>query len=113
MIPNLTKIIGMSEPHLRRPIPGDWNQASFNGWRFWFIHKGGLRAMLSTDTLDNGSTWLHLSISHENRLPTWDELKMAKDAFIGRNHEAVQVLPKDEDFVNLHKFCLHLWSPEP
>jgi hypothetical protein len=31
--------------------------------------------------------------------------------FIGRNHEAVQVFPRDEDFVNCHPFCLHLWSP--
>ena len=118
MIPNLQNIVDMQPPKLRRPVPSDWTQVDLNGWKFWFLNLAtGLRAMLSLDTCEddrgNDSRWLHLSVSLPNRIPTWLELKKAKDAFIGRDHEAIQVLPKDRDFVNCCENCLHLWSPEP
>jgi hypothetical protein len=110
-IPNLTRICGSVAPKLRRFVPADWTEVEGMLSRMW-THTNGLRVGLSCDVLDNRSRWLHLSVSRSNRLPSWEDMKFVKDAFIGRDHEAIQVLPKDEDFVNLHPFCLHLWSPE-
>lgn len=110
-LPNLTRITASVEPKFRRPVPSDWTQVGPDSMFAW-SHTSGLRVICSTDTMEDGGTWLHVSVSRSNSLPSWDDLKLVKDAFIGRNHEAVQVLPRDEDFVNLHPFCLHLWSPE-
>ncbi len=114
-LPNLQRIID-SRPlqTKRRPIPDSW--ARRDGGPFGlegYKNADGLRVLLSVDTIEGGRRWLHVSCSRPGQLPTWEDLRLVKDIFIGRNHEAVQVLPKDEDYVNLMPFCLHLWSPEP
>ncbi len=112
-IPNLQNIEAMGEPELRRPAPRCWNEVSRGPCdsRRW-VHEDGDRSILaSTDVMDDGSRWLHVSISRSDRLPTWDEVREMKDHFIGRKHEAIQVLPSEDDYVNVNSYCLHLWSP--
>lgn len=58
---------------------------------------------------DNG-LW-HLSISRKDRLPSYDELKYARYAYLPDVPYLVQIFPPKEDFVNVHQFCLHLWEP--
>lgn len=53
--------------------------------------------------------WLHVSLSYQNSLPSWDTVKLVKDTFIGPKKTALQVLPPDSDYVNIHPYCLHLW----
>lgn len=53
--------------------------------------------------------WLHLSISHAKRLPTWHDLREAKDIFIGKDRVALQILPREAEYVNRHPNVLHLW----
>lgn len=72
----------------------------------------GLLVLASTDIMEDGSRYLHISCSYPDRLPTWDDLKIVKNIFIGEDREAFQVLPKKEDYVNLHPHCLHLWAEE-
>ncbi len=38
-------------------------------------------------------------------------MKRVKDAFFGEDSEAFHVLPKKDDYINLHPFCMHLWMP--
>lgn len=113
-IPNLARVKDIFPPKLRRPVPDNWEELQMppqlNRMRAWICN--GLKVLVSQDLTDDGEHWLHVSISRENRLPSWDDLKLAKDIFIGRQNEAVQVLPADRDYVNLHPNCLHLWSPE-
>ncbi len=54
----------------------------------------------------------HLSISRKDRLPSYDELKSARYQFLPDVPYMVQIFPPEEDFVNLHDFCLHLWEPK-
>lgn len=108
-IPNLHRIADCIAPRLRRPVPNDWTETTAAGPPMW-THPSGLRVAATSDKLEDGSWWLHVSVSRADKLPSWDDLKFAKDAFIGRNYEAVQVLPKDTEFVNCMPFCLHLWS---
>ena len=61
----------------------------------------GLVVVASTDTMENGDKYLHISCSHGNKLPTWDELVQVKNTFIGEDVQAFQVLPRKEDYVNL------------
>jgi hypothetical protein len=58
-----------------------------------------------------GQLWAHASISHPKRYPNWDEILDARYTFFTETDEVVQVLPKKDEYVNLHKNCFHLWSP--
>lgn len=58
----------------------------------------------------DGKRWLHVSCSLRNRLPSWSELRMVKDTFVGKDRTAIQVLPPESQHVNIHPFYLHLWS---
>lgn len=53
--------------------------------------------------------WLHVSLAHPRRLPTWEEVKMVKSIWIGDDKDAFQVLPRQSKYVNIHPFCLHLY----
>jgi hypothetical protein len=70
----------------------------------------GLKVIYSVDREADGQLWLHLSLSRQSRLPSWDDLRYVKDAFLGADRVAYQVLPRAAEYVNLHPFVLHLWS---
>lgn len=54
---------------------------------------------------------LHLSVSHPQRMPTWGEVSEIFYNHIRENDETVVlVLPKPENFVNLHQFCFHVFG---
>lgn len=57
----------------------------------------------------DGRRWVHASCAKPDRLPTWQELSLIKEVFIGVDKAAYQVLPPRDKHVNLHPFCLHLW----
>lgn len=59
-------------------------------------------------SVDNGK--YHLSISHPSRLPTYDELKNARYKYTPNHLYMAQIFPPKDEFVNLHKYCLHLWQ---
>ena len=50
-------------------------------------------------------------VSHPRRCPTWDEMCMVKRRFWGPDVECVQFHPREDDYVNLHPYSLHIWRP--
>jgi hypothetical protein len=52
--------------------------------------------------------WYHVSFSREHSLPTYADLKLVRKHWFGTLW-AIQIFPPDEEFVNIHDFCLHLW----
>lgn len=87
--------------------PGSGNAAS----AVYMHHIVPLKVLLSISTMKDGQKWVHLSVSYPDRLPSWEELKKVKNEFLGEHVEAIHVLPKAADYVNLHPHCLHLWAP--
>lgn len=71
---------------------------------------GRLAVLVSTASPADGSTWYHVSVSHRDRIPLYEELAKVKKAFIGAEREALQVFPREDQHVNHHPRCLHLWS---
>ena len=67
----------------------------------------GLRVIASV-CLYNGWEWLHVSFSRPNRIPSYEEVQLVKENFIG-DRKAFMVFPTKEHYVNIHKYCLHLW----
>jgi hypothetical protein len=57
-----------------------------------------------------GKRWIHFSIAHPSRIPHFEELRRYKDAFLGVERKAIQVLPPKSEYVNIHPYCLHLFS---
>jgi hypothetical protein len=70
----------------------------------------GVTIIVSGGVEQDGRRWIHLSLAHPSRIPTWSELVAAKEIFIGRDAHAVQVIPPRAQHVNLHPYCLHLFS---
>ena len=54
--------------------------------------------------------WDHVSVSTHFRCPTWEEMNFIKDLFFSENDTVVQFHPKKSEYVNNHKYCLHLWK---
>jgi hypothetical protein len=46
-----------------------------------------------------------------DRCPTWEEMCFIKDLFWGEDDVVIQYHPAKDQYVNLHKYCLHLWRP--
>lgn len=52
----------------------------------------------------------HMSISTPNRLPTWEEVRDARYAFVPNEVTMAMLLPPKEEYINLHAYCLHLYE---
>jgi hypothetical protein len=65
----------------------------------------------------DGEGWEHVSVSLSSltrkveRCPTWEEMCYVKDLFWSKEECVVQFHPAEKDYVNNHKYCLHLWKP--
>jgi hypothetical protein len=58
----------------------------------------------------NDTGWDHVSVSAENRCPTWDEMNWVKDLFWDKHELAVQYHPPESQYVRCHPYCLHIWA---
>jgi hypothetical protein len=92
-------------------IPAGWVEIpSFNPVSRTFIRAMPHLAVIIGEERHSRDWWIHLSISHRDRIPIWDEIKEAKELFIGKDRKAIQVLPAEEHYYNQHPYTLHLWS---
>jgi hypothetical protein len=104
-------------------VAEEWSEAFFRSnqpWINWNVYNDprGVHARKIGDTLlvifsgqreRDGRRWAHVSMSRPSRLPSWDDVREVKDTFIGRDRRAIQILPPQAEYVNLHKNVLHLW----
>ena len=81
-----------------------------NGGDSWISYLRSVRALLSCEKV-GGKTWIHLSISRPDGVPSYEDLASAKDHFIGPARHAVMVLPREDEHVNDHPNVLHLFAP--
>lgn len=51
---------------------------------------------------------LHLSISHADRYPTWDEIHQARYELLPKEKTFAMILPPKKEYVNVHNNCFHL-----
>jgi hypothetical protein len=64
---------------------------------------------------DSGSlrSWWHMSISHADRYPTWNEIGQARYKLLPSELTFGILLPPVEQYVNLHPNCFHLHEIDP
>lgn len=54
----------------------------------------------------------HLSIAHQRRYPTWDEIADIRYALVPADVTMAMLLPPPEKYLNVHERCFHLWQIE-
>lgn len=75
--------------------------------------KDGIRIIKSIDNTPKWGGLLHISISRQDRYPSWDEIVEAKLVFFGDMKDTMMVIPKRSDYVNISNNCFHIWeTPE-
>lgn len=103
----------MIEPlsHWRKSKPLEWPPGSGNKAAGVWEHKLiNMRVLRSKSKMRDGTEWIHISVSRVDRLPTWQELSKVKEEFLGSDAEAYHIIPRASDFVNIHNYCMHIWS---
>lgn len=103
---------------LRRIIGYDLSKAPVNALtRKSILASAGwqhvpTRFIVSAGVEDTGR-WgplLHVSMSHADADPSWDEIKMVRAIFFPGDMDAGMILPRQADYVNVHPHCFHLWQ---
>ncbi len=95
---------------LPRVVPASWRQIERRGDGAMYVQSATRLSLIVAGEEHDGRRWLHMSMAHPDRLPTWPELVDAKEIFVGREEYAVQVIPPRSRYVNQHPFCLHLFT---
>ena len=54
----------------------------------------------------------HLSVSHNKRNPTWEEIRDLRYALVPDEAMMAMFLPSRSDYVNAHQYCFHLFEIE-
>lgn len=75
-----------------------------------FTANGGLQIIHTIETGKPHGRLRHVSISHADRYPTWDEIKAVRERFYAPTEDVMMVLPRVDLYVNLHPNCFHLWQ---
>lgn len=107
--------------HYRRQLPGYETVAGDPFGVFAMKRHGDVIRMIATDgylteeeiagdvKLGEIANWEHVSVSLEHRCPTWEEMCIVKALFWDDEETVLQFHPPESDYVNQHRFCLHLW----
>lgn len=59
----------------------------------------------------DGFGWEHVSVSHPDRCPVWEEMCIIKDLFWDEDDAVMQLHPAKSEYINNCSTCLHLWRP--
>jgi hypothetical protein len=91
------------------PRPPGWEVLKEGIDGVCLINRDDLKVIVSLEGKDDGCTWLHASCSRQDRMPSYGDLCLMKDTFIGPQRKAVQIFAPRAEHVSIHSFCLHLW----
>lgn len=92
------------------PLPLGWVMVEKRQDGEAYINKTiGLTVIISAQ-IEDDQTWFHVSMSRRSRMPTYEDTKLIKRLFLGTKTHAYQVFPPDDENINIHPYCLHLWS---
>lgn len=79
-----------------------------NNGAFLFRHNGIDFSVIISD----GKGWDHVSVSCQNRAPTWQEMHWVKTQFFRDDEAVIQFHPPKRLYKNEQRNTLHLWRPQ-
>lgn len=71
---------------------------------------GSLQVAGSVSEARDGSLWWHVSVSHPDRTPTYEELTEVCARLFRATDVVLHVWPPAAEHFSLHPYCLHLWA---
>lgn len=83
-------------------------QAALAAFGTWYESTTGCACCVSRES----GVW-HLSVSHPKRLPTWDEMRSARERFTPDDVTMAVLLPPSAEYVNMHETCMHMYQIFP
>lgn len=95
----------------RRPHPLSREKGDSSHGCFVVPYKKTKKVAILRIVASGSEGWDHVSISLENRCPTWEEMDFVKRLFFKPDEVAIQYHVPVEDHISLHPYCLHLWRP--
>lgn len=60
----------------------------------------------------HGGKWDHVSVSLNDRCPTWEEMCFVKDLFFEEPDCVIQYHPPNSEYINTCENALHMWRPQ-
>jgi hypothetical protein len=94
---------------LPKVLPPAWRQVHRGMDGAKYMREDGLAVIMSGSVAEDGKRWLHVSLSRRDRLPNWGDIKHVRDVFLGPEKTAYQIIAPKSEWVNIHRYCLHLW----
>lgn len=88
-------------------LPLGWDKVNMNSW---VNKRTGLAVILTVEEHSIGGNWLHVSVSRQTRIPTYQDMCLVKELFIGRESKAIQIFAPESEHVNHNPNVLHLWA---
>ncbi len=85
------------------------DESIMDGASLWPKKRKGLLVVFSISKERDDKWWVHISCSYDSHLPSWDDMVYVRDELLGKGTWALQVIPSQEDYVNVHRYCLHMW----
>lgn len=86
-----------------------WDIAPFGPDGRQCLHAGSGLSVIVTRAEHEGAEWVHASLAHPNRMPSWEEVRAVKTAVFG-DRFAYMVFPPSATYVNIHDYALHVWG---
>ncbi len=83
-----------------------------DGFSAWVVPKSTKDSLEAQVRASRSYGWDHVSVSFEDRTPTWDEMAEIKEMFFRSDETAIQFHPKKDEYVNMHPYCLHIWRSQ-
>ena len=91
-------------------MPATWTPLDRMSFTERWRRRDGLMVVISAAVEQDDKRWIHVSCSRPSQLPSWAELREVKRLFIGPTRSAIQLLPAEANYVNLHPWVLHMFS---
>jgi hypothetical protein len=93
-----------------RVLPADYTLLEDYPNAAEYYRADGMTIITEVDEYQ-GRLWLHVSCAFRTKLPSWVDLREVKTVFVGPKRMAISVQPGEDEYVNIHPYVLHLWSP--
>jgi hypothetical protein len=89
------------------PVLAHWRRAGMQGGATYTLAR--CNVIVAREPLGpRGELRWHLSISHPDRYPTWDEIAEARYQLLPDEAFMVMILPPSAEYVNACETCFHL-----
>lgn len=59
-----------------------------------------------------GMDWDHVSVSRDDRCPTYEEMEKVRKLFFRPEETVMQLSVPRSQHINIHPYCLHWWRPQ-